>query len=186
MARKPGAGLKLIAAALLLLVAACARPVVIKVTEEGVGPITGITAFDPDAVSALLPGTTVSRQQITREGEEYPVIVVEENGARQMEVVPDADERSVAGVIVFSPDIEDMQGVHVGSSYAEIYGGDKTPKCLPGTEEYSGHLFCPAADSTRIYYELAGKWDGPDGKMPPDDVIRNWKVVAIHWRASAV
>ena len=186
MARRPGTGLGLAVAAILLLVAACSRPVEIKVTEEGVGPITGITAFDPDAVSVLLPGTTVSREEITREGEKYPVIVVEEDGERQMEVVPDADERSVAGVVVFSPDIKDIHGVHVGSAYTDIYTDDVKPQCLPGVEEYSGHLFCPAIGSTRIYYELAGTWNGPDGKVPPDDVIRQWKVKAIHWRASAV
>jgi len=181
-----GAGLRSVATAMLFLLAACTKPVEIKVTEEGVGPITGITAFDPDAVSVLLPGSTVSRQQVSREGEKYPVIIVEENGVKEMEVVPDADERSVAGVIVFSPDIRDMHGIHVGNVLSDIYGKDEKPQCLPGVEEYAGHLFCPAADSTRIYYELSGEWDGPDGQVPPDDVIRNWKVVAIHWRASAV
>lgn len=186
MARKPGTRASLAAAAILFLVAACSGPKAIEVTEEGVGPITGITAFDPDAVSALLPGTTVSRLQISREGEQYPVILVEENDEKVMEVVPDADERSVAGVIVFSPDIRDMHGIHVGSVYTDIYTKNENPQCLPGVEEYAGRLFCPAADSTRIYYEIAGKWDGPDGKVPPGDVIRNWQVVAIHWRASAV
>ena len=186
MARRPVAGLGLVVAAILFLVAACGKPSGIRVTEEGVGPITGITAFDADAVSALLPGTTVSREEVTREGEKYPAIMVEEDGERQMEVVPDADERSVAGVIVFSPGIADMQGIHVGSTYADIYAKDVKPQCLPGVEEYSGRLFCPAVGSTRIYYELAGTWDGPDGKVPPADVIRHWKVVAIHWKASAV
>ncbi len=186
MARKPGTKASLAAVAILLLVAACSGPKAIKVTEEGVGPITGITAFDPDAVSALLPGTTVSRRQVSREGEKYPIILVEEKDEKMMEVVPDADERSVAGVIVFSPGIRDMHGIHVGSLYTDIYKKDDKPQCLPGVEEYAGRLFCPAAESTRIYYELAGKWDGPDGKVPPDDVIRNWKVTAIHWRASAV
>ncbi|NIJ42899.1 hypothetical protein FHS78_003207 [Parvibaculum indicum] len=185
MARKRGTKASL-AAAILFLAAACSGPDAIEIAEEGVGPITGITAFDPDAVSALLPGTTVSRQQVSREGEQYPVILVEENDEKVMEVVPDADERSVAGVIVFSPDIRDGHGIHVGSVYTDIYTEDDKPQCLPGVEEYAGRLFCPAAESTRIYYEIAGKWDGPDGKVPPGDVIGNWRVVAIHWRASAV
>ncbi|EBE3493299.1 DUF1131 family protein, partial [Salmonella enterica] len=41
---------------------------------------------------------------------------------------------------------------------------------------------CKAEGSQHISYVFSGEWSGPEGLMPPDDVLKNWDVRKIIWR----
>jgi hypothetical protein len=173
--------------AVALALAACNRPLALTVTEEGVGPLTAETPYEYDAIAALLPGWHVTTTFAPIEGEDYHFIAVLSERGPALEIASrERDAPTIYRITVLEPGIPDMNGVTVGTVYADIYETDAAPECLPGVEEHSGNLFCPASGTTRIYYELDGAWDGPDGTVPPRDVIADWKVIAIRWRASPV
>ncbi|MDZ4380692.1 MAG: DUF1131 family protein [Parvibaculum sp.] len=178
--------LKFFLAAVLVL-AACDQPLDLTVTEKGVGPLTAETPNEPEAIAALLPGWDVTTTFAPIEGEDYSFIVAMRDTEIEIQIAAaNREARSVSRITVFTPDIPDTNGVAVGESYSEIYTEDATPDCLPGIEERSGNIFCPALATGHIFYEFGGTWDGPDGIVPPADVIADWKVIAIHWRAGPV
>jgi hypothetical protein len=47
----------------------------------------------------------------------------------------------------------------------------------------SGTVSCPAPGSKHVHYLFEGTWDGPDGKLPPREILRGWTLRAIFWKA---
>ncbi|MDU3158053.1 MAG: DUF1131 family protein, partial [Hafnia alvei] len=35
-------------------------------------------------------------------------------------------------------------------------------------------------------YVFSGEWSGPEGLMPSDDTLKNWKITQIVWHANAI
>ncbi|SUH35915.1 lipoprotein [Salmonella enterica subsp. enterica] len=54
--------------------------------------------------------------------------------------------------------------------------------CEPVSSDSHTSVECKAEGSQHISYVFSGEWSGPEGLMPPDDVLKNWDVRKIIWR----
>ncbi len=181
----------------LLATAACAsdqtgtgdRPVspgpktgiVLSPSGERLGPITAGTPFSAAGLRSLFPAATVTEATGSTEGEPYPVLQVAEDHTPFLEL------RSADGVRIDT--VEIMAGARIGNldvghgaAFAEVFGNGPSPDCVPGIEEQSGQVICPAPSSSHVSLVFTGVWDGPDGELPPPAVLRDWTVERVIWR----
>lgn len=163
---------------------AFARPKDFAVSDSGLGPISGKTPFDADAIQKLLPAYEVNEAVRYTEGEPYPVVEVSLNDKLLATVNPSSDRTSIFSVQVIS----NSAGLHfkwpIGTKFLEVYGegGDPDPACMALGEEMSGKVSCAAPDFENIRLVLGGKFDGPDGIVPPKAVLRHFRVEQIVWK----
>ncbi len=73
-------------------------------------------------------------------------------------------------------------GVRHGDTYHQVYGAVASSDCAPGGEEQSGQVICPAPSAPQVSLVFDGDWAGPDGELPPPEVLRAWTVERLIWR----
>ena len=101
------------------------------------------------------------------EGETYPVFLVKQGGETLLIINPDINRKRILSVIVESPKVSPYLGYTVGMQYKHIQKDIVASRCLPGMEELSGTVICPAKSASAINYIFTGRWSGPDGELPP-------------------
>jgi hypothetical protein len=148
---------------------------------DRLGPITAGTPFSVVELRSLFPAATVTKATAASEGERYPVLRVAEGQTVLLEL------RSADGLRIYSVEITPAArvgnlGVRHGDTYAEVFGADARPDCVPGTEEQSGQVICPAPSSSHVSLAFDGLWAGPDGELPPPEALRGWTVERVIWR----
>ena len=148
---------------------------------DRLGPITAQTRFSAAELSSLFPGAVVTEATGASEGETFPILRIADGDRVLLEV------RSAGGVQIHSVEIMadaavSNLGMRHGESYAEVFGAGASPACVPGVEEQSGQAVCPAPSSDHVSLVFAGTWDGPDGELPPPEVLRDWTVERVIWR----
>ena len=160
---------------------AAGTEITLSPSGDRLGPITAGTPFSAAELRSLFPAATITEATGFTEGEPYPLLRVAEDHALLLEL------RSADGVGIHS--VEIMAGVPVGNldvrhgaTYAEVFGVDSNPHCVPGVEEQSGRVICPAPSSSHVSLVFAGIWAGPDGELPPPGVLRDWTVQHVVWR----
>lgn len=153
----------------------------LAVTAEAVGGITRATSFSREAVAAALPGFEVTETSRGSEGEPVSVLEASRNDKTALTVF-EGTPGQIRLIVVTDPAAALAGGTPIGSTYADIYG-DSTPACTPGNEEASGRVFCPGAGLANVRLFFTGSWDGPDGTVPPNDVLAAWTASAIIWTA---
>ncbi|HXH03485.1 MAG TPA: DUF1131 family protein [Candidatus Competibacteraceae bacterium] len=173
--------LPLLLGCLTLSAAAGAAGPILVIGDNGVGGITRDTPFDPKAISQALPGLAVERAEATAEGIAYPVIRVLRDKHELLVLAPDLEQRHVGSLMSASPEVASSQGVTVGASFQQIYERQTPSACEAGVEEWSGMVFCPAPASNNVQLLFKGQWSGPDGNLPPPEVLRTWTVAQIWW-----
>ena len=76
------------------------------------------------------------------------------------------------GLVEASADIGDTAGE------AGLVG----PLCVAGMEERSGDVHCDDPDMAGLSYWISVDYAGPDGTLPPADIIAGGSVYEIVWR----
>lgn len=155
----------------------------VTVTAAGVGKVTAETVFTKEGLSAALPGFLVSDLATGAEGAPVKAFEAKRGGRPALRIFEGAPGK-VGRVLVISAGIPGPGNVYVGASLFNAYGDDGAPSCQPGTEEASGKVLCPAPGVPAVTYVFAGAWSGPDGTLPPGDVLAKWTVEAILWKAN--
>ena len=150
-----------------------------SVSNSQIGPVTARTAFDRDTLAGLLPGFNVVEAEAWSEGMAYPVIEARRSTGGEAEIVFDGEgERLLAvriragGLVEASADIGDTAGE------AGLVG----PLCVAGMEERSGDVPCDDPDMAGLSYWISVDYAGPDGMLPPADIIAGGSVYEIVWR----
>lgn len=164
-----------------LLLFACSKRDGIVVTGDKVGPVSVATAFDVAAVTRLFPKFEVSAAVSSALEPGAHVIRVSDHGKTVLELYPTGDGARVASVLVLSGIVQDENGVHIGSTYREIFPPAKPTGCMAGAMEKRGRIYCPQPNSNRIIYEMQGVPPAPDGQVPPPEALADWRVTAILW-----
>lgn len=71
-----------------------------------------------------------------------------------------------------------LKSVHRFSDlYSKAFGN-----CQKADSDDNRAVECKAEGSQHISYQFSGEWSGPEGLMPSDDTLKNWKVSKIIWR----
>lgn len=178
-------------ASLLLLLSACVSapetsrsaapetpaPVV---SSAGVGGVTRATAFDREAIAAALPGFEVRETTSSTQGAPPRAFEATRNGRLALTVFENGPG-TVGRVVVTDPGIPTINNVRVGTTLSNAYGNTGMPDCVPGIEDAAGRVLCPAPGLAGVRLVFSGTWDGPDGQLPPGDVLTNWTVESIVW-----
>ena len=72
----------------------------------------------------------------------------------------------------------------MGAAFASI---DPAPKdCVAGMEAMSGMVLCRDASIAHIGLNFAGEWAGPDGELPPAEVLSTFTVTELTWSAGVL
>ncbi len=149
---------------------------------DKVGPINADTPFNIHRFTLDFDGLNVSQQTTFQEGEAYPVIRIAKGAKTLMTVNPNVDQTGIYSVLIEDNLIENKLGHRLGSLFSEIYSYGKVEKCLAGEEELSGKTICYAPKTHNILYIFVGRWNGPNGEVPPEKVLSTWALDAIIWK----
>ena len=96
-------------------------------------------------------------------------------------LVINGESGSVSRVEVMDSGIPAEDGTKIGTPFRDIYS-KAFDNCQKGQGDDAGGVACKAKGSQHISYLFTGSWSGPQALMPPDDILRTWKVSKIIWR----
>lgn len=150
------------------------------VSEQGVSGLTGATALNEQAIGDAL-GSDYRLRSGMKAQKGVVVHYFEALRSDKLALVINGDSGTVSRIDVLDSDISASDGVKVGTAFSDVY--DKAfGNCQSATSDESNVVECKAKDSNHISYQFSGSWQGPQGLMPPDDVLKNWTLSKIIWR----
>lgn len=162
------------------------KPAVAKPLEmlsaDGIGPLNAETTFNLHELTMVFQGLNVTQRTNYSEGEQYPVIQVAKGLKTLLTINPDLQQEKIFSVQVHDNLIGNQLGHGIGMKFADIYAYDQLEDCGAGAEEMSGKVLCYAPKTPNILYLFAGSWNGPDGQVPPSDVLARWKLEGMVWK----
>lgn len=151
-------------------------------SSDGVGPINANTPFNLKILGEIFQNYNVAEETNFIEGEPYPVITVKQRAKPILSINPDASQKKVFSVVVYDNHIGNRLAHRIGMKFVKIYPFEKQEQCAAGMEEWSGKVLCYAPEANNILYLFTGAWDGPDGEVPPKDILANWELDSIVWK----
>lgn len=154
----------------------------ITAKSTGVGAITSLTPMKADTIKEQLDNRyTIRSGMQTEQGEIVTLFQGIDDNEVKIEVIG-PENGNVSRIIVIDPKITTEWGTKIGSQFSDIY--EKAfGSCKLGTlVKDQPTVECVAPESSHIIYSFNGKWQGPEGLMPPDDELKNWEVSQIIWK----
>ena len=149
-------------------------------TEQGVGALTASTPLDEKAITDALDGGYRLRSGMKTQNGNV-VRFFEAMKEDKVALVINGDQGTISRIDVLDSDIPSQAGVEIGTPFSDLYS-KAFGNCQKATGDDSASVECKAQDSQHISYLFSGEWNGPEGLMPPDDTLKNWKVSKIIWR----
>lgn len=150
-----------------------------EVTEQGVGALTASTPLDEKAITDALDGGYRLRSGMKTQNGNV-VRFFEAMKEDKVALVINGDQGTISRIDVLDSDIPSQAGVEIGTPFSDLYS-KAFGNCQKATGDDSASVECKAQDSQHISYLFSGEWNGPEGLMPPDDTLKNWKVSKIIW-----
>jgi len=150
------------------------------VTEQGVGNLTAATPLEQSAIESALGGDYRLRSGMRTQNGNI-VHYFEALKDDQLAMVINGDKSTVTRIEVLDSDVETDSGVKVGTPFSDLYQ-KAYGNCTSAPSEESVAVECKAEGSQHISYQFSGTWNGPEGLMPSDDALKNWKVSKIIWQ----
>ncbi|MBZ0056344.1 MULTISPECIES: RpoE-regulated lipoprotein [unclassified Leclercia] len=150
------------------------------VTEQGVGNLTAATPLEQSAIESALGGDYRLRSGMKTQNGNI-VHYFEALKDDQLAMVINGDKNTVTRIEVLDSDVETDSGVKVGTPFSDLYQ-KAYGNCASAPNEESVAVECKAEGSQHISYQFSGTWNGPEGLMPSDDALKNWKVSKIIWQ----
>ncbi|MBM3071323.1 RpoE-regulated lipoprotein [Enterobacter sp. RHBSTW-00994] len=151
-----------------------------EVTEQGVGNITAATALNQDAIQSALSSDYRLRSGMKTENGTI-VHYFEALKGETLALVINGDKGTVNRVEVLDSEIPTASGVKVGTPFSDLYK-QAFGHCTSATADEHVAVECKAEGSQHISYLFTGTWSGPEGLMPSDDTLKNWKISQIIWK----
>lgn len=151
-----------------------------EVTEQGVGNLTAATALEQSAIESALGGDYRLRSGMrTQNGTITHYFEALKDD--QLAMVINGDKSTVTRVEVLDGEIETEKGVKIGTPFSDLYQ-KAYGNCMSVPDNDKVTVECKADGSQHISYQFSGTWNGPEGLMPSDDTLKNWKVSKIIWQ----
>ena len=104
---------------------------------------------------------------------------VSEQGVGELTASTPLQEQAIADAL--DGDIPADTGVKIGTPFSDLYS-KAFGNCQKADGDDNRAVECKAEGSQHISYQFSGEWSGPEGLMPSDDTLKNWKVSKIIWR----
>ena len=151
-----------------------------QVTEQGVGALTGATPLDEKAIADALDGDYRLRSGMKTDNGNV-VRFYEAMKDDKLAMVINGDKGTVNRIDVLDSDIETDSGVKVGTPFSALYQ-KAFGNCTSAVAEEKVAVECKADGRQHVSYLFTGEWSGPEGLMPSDDTLKNWKISKIIWK----
>lgn len=173
----------LVAAAVAIGPARAADDVVL--TETGLGPLALGTTLDLAKAATVSDRFDAVAFEAGSEGMAMPgVALVNRKGVRVAEAVYAGEGGPLYRITVLRKAIPNAHGHRVGDAFPDVVpAAEVAARCVAGAEEFSGSAICFEGPDSNLGVVFAGRWDGPDGTLPPADVLAGWKARALLWAA---
>ena len=153
-----------------------------SITAQTFGPFDAATPYTQSALQAALPGYDLVESQLEMEGMPYPVTLAVPEGASEPTIVVGAipETETIFAVAVREPGKVANPAGQIGQTYAEA--GFNGMTCWPGAEGRSGDIVCLDPRSASVGYWLhPDGYQGPDGELPPQEVLDAAAIYEIRW-----
>ncbi|MBN6599834.1 RpoE-regulated lipoprotein [Citrobacter sedlakii] len=151
-----------------------------EVTEQGVGALTAATPLNEQAIADALDGDYRLRSGM-KIANGNVVRFFEAMKDDKVAMVINGEQSTLSRIDVLDSDIPSEAGVDVGTPFSDLYS-KAFGNCQPATDDDRVAVECKAQGSQHISYLFSGEWHGPEGLMPSDDTLKEWKVSKIIWR----
>ncbi len=149
----------------------------LRIGEGVVGGITKKTPFDATTIRGLFPQMKVTYLQ-SESAESVSTLRIRDKSDEVIVVYPKSGGKKIHSVVVLSNAFKNTLGPRIGDTFEAAFGKQKY-QCAAGTESMSGYVICSAPKSTTIKYVFSGTWNGPDGKLPPANILKKWTIEQI-------
>ncbi len=175
--------------AVLLAAAVAAGPAPaagdVVLTEKGLGPLAAGTTLDLTKASAVSERFQAQAFESGSEGMAMPgVALVNQKGVRVAEAIYAGEGQPLYRITVLRKAIPNSFGHRVGDAFPDVVPqAEIEARCVAGAEEFSGAAICFEGPDSSLAVVFAGRWDGPDGTLPPAEVLAGWKARALMWAA---
>ena len=150
-----------------------------EVTEQGVGKLTAATPLSEDAIGDAL-GSDYRLRSGMKTANGSIVKFFEALKENKVALVVNGEAGTVSRIEVMDADIPAEDGTKIGTPFRDIYS-KAFDNCQKARGDDAESVECKAKGSQHISYVFSGSWSGPQALMPPDDILRNWKVSKIVW-----
>ncbi|MBO9448217.1 DUF1131 family protein [Ruegeria sp. R14_0] len=148
---------------------------------NGLGEITAATPFDVQTLNSVMPSHAWRLEtQATEEGTQE-VILTTMHGVPAVALIRNG-RGGIGAIEVTSGQIGNWLGPRVGDAFGPLQENFQLAGCTPGSEARSGSVLCVAAETDVITYVFSGRWQGPDGQMPPPSVLNGWGMTQMIWK----
>ena len=158
------------------------QQVEIFLSADGVGPLNGTTTFNMHQMTVAFHEYSVEEVVNFQQKTPYPVIRISKGGNGLLTINPDSSRENIYSILVEDNLVKNSLGHHLGTVYSDVYTYGQTEKCQSGIDDMSGKVLCYAPKTPNILYVFNGRWDGPDSKMPPAEILQDWILESIVWR----
>lgn len=152
----------------------------LEMNENGVGNVTAATPLNEQAINDALGGDYHLRSGMKTEKGSI-VRYFEALKGDKLALVVNGENGTVSRIDVLDNDIATDNGGKIGAPFHTLF--DKAfGNCVKGAGDDSEGVECKAPGSQHISYVFTGAWSGPEGLMPSDDALKEWKVSKLIWR----
>ncbi|MGV3346161.1 RpoE-regulated lipoprotein [Enterobacteriaceae bacterium LUAb1] len=149
------------------------------VSEHGVGLLTLSTPMDKQAIHDGLDGHYELRSGMYSDGAQL-VKIWQALKEDQLGLVI-IGHQHIERIDILDPKAVTTSGIKLGTAFGDIYSR-AFGHCEKGGKPESDAVLCQAPASQHIHYLFSGKWQGPEGLMPSDDVLKTWTLSKIIWQ----
>ena len=151
-------------------------------TAAGLGVLSGQTSFDQQAIGSAFPEYQINQATYYAEGLPAPVFEIRDRSGVLLAAV--LGDVFVKTILITDPRIvvAGKAEITIGSPYTRYDADAKAfGLCVPGMEEISGAVVCTDGAQANIRFLFKGAWGGPDGILPPTDILAHYRLSMIHW-----
>ncbi|MEH0874250.1 RpoE-regulated lipoprotein [Pectobacterium cacticida] len=156
----------------------------LEVTDAGVGGINAGTPLSEGALQRALEGNYILRSGMGMSNGQLVAFYQALDGDAVKMVISGPPKGSVRKVEVMDSTVSSAGGVKIGDAFSQTYS-KAFESCQLGQGDDARSVECSAPQSRHISYIYSGEWGGPEGLMPPDDILKTWTVSKIVWHAQA-
>ncbi|AUH02051.1 RpoE-regulated lipoprotein [Pectobacteriaceae bacterium CE70] len=156
----------------------------ITVSDAGVGGINAGTPLSQPVLDKALNGNYSLLSGMGIENGKLTAFYEARKDNNVMLVISGEPKGHVNKVEVQDKSIASQWGVKIGDEFGSYYS-KAFDVCRLGQGNNAQSVECVAPQSKHVSYLFSGTWSGPEGLMPPDDMLKKWKVSKIIWHAQA-
>lgn len=152
-------------------------------SNDGVGPITAATAFNPQAIAALFPESEVKTAFLSEEGTQVPIITVFGPQELGLELKQAAKGPNVGAILAQGGPVVGPKGETLMAPFPSL--GFKAGDCVIGADRFGDAALCRRAPGDALAYVIGarGGLTGNPGDAPDSAQLANGFLREFLWQA---